>query len=556
MGNFVSSSCSASSRPTTTPSPSQLPTSPPSPSLPSHRKDRCALTSALATHATRLANLFRWSSVPGGRIRLDDIEEGHSLPTDDAMTRGPHAAADMPNNGRRRALLIGIAYHGELLNTHKDVDRYRDVLLGTSERLSSLFLFNFPHLFYCLSLFYCLIIVIRYPYCIYPLILDDTGTYGYSAEDVVVLKDDPALPDYLQPTRENILRELRHLVADAASGDRFTFLYSGHSNQQRSKDLNEEDFQDEYLITIDDDIVVDNELNDILVKPLPAGSSLFALLDTCHSGTLLDLPHYHCNSVYVPWRSKGKRRTNSWQNVTVIQDPLFSEAATTAPPRSSIANILAWGKPSAPTTTNARSVLPIFVSIPLSIDQRVAPAPIEVGARHLREYDLPSSPRLCASPVSRFPCDGWCRTDPESQTATVVSLAACSDYQRTWEAYDSSLTRIVCGFLEQNKRPSYKELMMHINYKLHATSRQLHEWTRSEKTKLKNARSPEASATGAVVTRVCDDEKQAPVPNCTEKKPSSADAESLSSFDGEMDNFQTPLLSSLVPLNMRDVLRV
>ena len=41
-----------------------------------------------------------------------------------------------------------------------------------------------------------------------------------------------------------------------------------------------------------------------------------ALLDTCHSGTLLDLPHYHCNSVYVPWRSKGKRRTKSWQNVT------------------------------------------------------------------------------------------------------------------------------------------------------------------------------------------------------------------------------------------------
>ncbi|KAF8497040.1 hypothetical protein F5888DRAFT_1699779 [Russula emetica] len=44
------------------------------------------------------------------------------------------------------------------------------------------------------------------------------------------------------------------------------------------------------LITIDDEIIIDNELDDILVKPLPTGSSLFALLDTCHSGTLLDLP--------------------------------------------------------------------------------------------------------------------------------------------------------------------------------------------------------------------------------------------------------------------------
>src|SRR6266702_5394887 len=155
MGNFVSSSCSASSRPTTTPSPPPPPppTSPPSPPSPppppEHRKHRCALTSALATHAARLANLFRWS----GRIRLDDIDKCQSLPADDVGARGPHADADVPN-GRRRALLIGIAYHGELLNTHKDVDRYRDVLLGTPERRSSLF--PICHLFYCLSLFYCL----------------------------------------------------------------------------------------------------------------------------------------------------------------------------------------------------------------------------------------------------------------------------------------------------------------------------------------------------------------------------------------------------------------
>ena len=126
MGNFVSSSCSTSSRPTTTSSPSP-PTSLPLPPTPSHRKDRTTLTSALTAHATRLAHLFSLSS-----IRLDDIEEGLSLPADDTGSRGPHADADsdLPN-GRQRALLIGIAYNGELSNTHKDVDRYRDMLLGT-----------------------------------------------------------------------------------------------------------------------------------------------------------------------------------------------------------------------------------------------------------------------------------------------------------------------------------------------------------------------------------------------------------------------------------------
>ncbi|KAI0297814.1 caspase domain-containing protein [Multifurca ochricompacta] len=297
------------------PSPSSSSSSLPTPS----NRGRCFLTSSpLSTQASRLANLFRWPT-SGRRTHIGDVEEGlpstgHFVPGSEAVAMRPAPSSRCRSSsfsGRRRALLIGISYRGELLNTHKDVDRYRGVLL----------------------------------------------------EDITVLKDDPALPSHLQPTRENILRELRRLVADAAPGDRFTFLYSGHSNQQRSKDLNEEDFKDEYLITIDDDIVVDNELNDILVMPLPAGCSLFALLDTCHSGTLLDLPHYHCNSVYVPWRSKGKRRTKSWQNVTVrrnaapIQGPFCADPA--ARPPLSIADVFARSK----SAERIRSVLPVFVTI-------------------------------------------------------------------------------------------------------------------------------------------------------------------------------------------------
>jgi hypothetical protein len=78
------------------------------------------------------------------------------------------------------------------------------------------------------------------------------------------------------------------------------------------------------------------ELKIILVDPLPIGCNLLvgsssfrvgfcilicrvrllqAIIDTCHSGTMLDLPHYHCNDVYVPWQSKGERRTMTMQNI-------------------------------------------------------------------------------------------------------------------------------------------------------------------------------------------------------------------------------------------------
>ena len=50
---------------------------------------------------------------------------------------------------------------------------------------------------------------------------------------------------------------------------------------------------------------MDNELNDILVKPLRTGVQLFALIDACHSGSSLDLP-YICRGIAtegtVIWR--------------------------------------------------------------------------------------------------------------------------------------------------------------------------------------------------------------------------------------------------------------
>ena len=62
------------------------------------------------------------------------------------------------------------------------------------------------------------------------------------------------------------------------------------------------------------------------------------------------------------------------------------------------------------------------------------------------------------------------------------------------------------------------------SFKLHATSRQLHDWTRTEKTKAKE-RAPQMVK-----------EEQADL--CSEKL-SSTQAET---FEGEMNNFQTPLV--------------
>lgn len=130
-----------------------------------------------------------------GGIRLTDVEEG--LPPDCATATATAApvtqAPSFPSSARRRALLIGISYHGELLNSHQDVDRYRDVLIGRFITVGA----HHPQLMFYL----CTI-----------------ATYGYRPEDILMLKDDPAFDPHLQPTRENIVSSLFFFVVFAVLG--------------------------------------------------------------------------------------------------------------------------------------------------------------------------------------------------------------------------------------------------------------------------------------------------------------------------------------------------
>jgi hypothetical protein len=184
MGNFVSFPRSRQTPPplprrrietnVQTPEPSPSSSSPPC-------TGRCSLASSLVTRAGQLVKVFRC------RTRLADVEEG-MLPTGDrTKDTGTVTAQGIPRPGsssRRRALLVGISYNGELLNAHKDVDRYRNVLLGM---LHIIFTYRrvFLHCLFC-----------------------SQGKYGYRPEDITILKDDSKSPNHLQPTRDNIVSSL------------------------------------------------------------------------------------------------------------------------------------------------------------------------------------------------------------------------------------------------------------------------------------------------------------------------------------------------------------
>ncbi|KAM7205772.1 Metacaspase-1A [Naviculisporaceae sp. PSN 640] len=119
--------------------------------------------------------------------------------------------------------------------------------------------------------------------------------YGYKREDMVLLTDDQQNP-VMQPTKENIIKAMQWLVANAQPNDALFLHYSGHGGQTEDLDGDEEDGNDEVIYPVDHETnghIVDDEIHHYVVKPLQAGVRLTAIFDSCHSGSVMDLPYIY-----------------------------------------------------------------------------------------------------------------------------------------------------------------------------------------------------------------------------------------------------------------------
>ncbi|KAM7478975.1 hypothetical protein LguiA_027188 [Lonicera macranthoides] len=180
----------------------------------------------------------------------------HSMPTTTVYSyysqpvQTPRLVVPCSAFGRRRAVLCGVSYYGT---------RYR--LKGTVNDIRCMRYFLVEKL-------------------------------GFSNDSILVLTEDERDP-YRIPTKHNILMALQWLVQGCQSGDSLVFHYSGHGSQQLDFHHDEMDGYDETLLPVDHEIagtILDDDINAIIVRPLPRGAKLHAIVDACHSGTVLDLP--------------------------------------------------------------------------------------------------------------------------------------------------------------------------------------------------------------------------------------------------------------------------
>ncbi|PIA43470.1 hypothetical protein AQUCO_01900102v1 [Aquilegia coerulea] len=130
---------------------------------------------------------------------------------------------------------------------------------------------------------------------------------GFPHDSILILTENERDP-YRIPTRQNIRNALKWLVQGCQPGDSLVFHYSGHGSQQPNINGDEIDGFDETLCPLDyetEGMILDDEINATIVRPLPKGTTLHAIMDACHSGTILDLP-YLCRM--------NKNGYYSWEN--------------------------------------------------------------------------------------------------------------------------------------------------------------------------------------------------------------------------------------------------
>ena len=121
-----------------------------------------------------------------------------------------------------------------------------------------------------------------------------------------------------KPTRQNILDEFKSLLVNSESGDLLFFLYSGHGSYTLDKNGDEKDRYDELLISSDFKGITDDELKAIILQYLKTDVTLFAMFDSCFSGTILDLKYQFLDSLNYDNYTENDKNIETIGNVFMI----------------------------------------------------------------------------------------------------------------------------------------------------------------------------------------------------------------------------------------------
>jgi hypothetical protein len=119
-------------------------------------------------------------------------------------------------------------------------------------------------------------------------------------------------------TRDNILNEFKNLLINSQEGDLLFLLFSGHGSNIFDKNNDEIDGNDELIISCDFKSILDDELKTIIQNYLKKNVTLFAMFDSCFSGSVLDLKYQYLDTLNYDKFTENSKDFETLGNVLMI----------------------------------------------------------------------------------------------------------------------------------------------------------------------------------------------------------------------------------------------
>jgi len=160
--------------------------------------------------------------------------------------------------------------------------------------------------------------------------------YGFT--NITTLTDETPI----KPTRDNILSEFTNLLANAQSGDLLFVLYSGHGSNVIDNSGDEASGYDDMIISSDLKGIIDDDLKAIIQANLKNGVNLFAMFDSCFSGTILDLRYQYLDSLNYDTFTENDKELETEGNVLLISGCTDNQTSADADINNRYQGAMTW----------------------------------------------------------------------------------------------------------------------------------------------------------------------------------------------------------------------
>jgi hypothetical protein len=144
--------------------------------------------------------------------------------------------------------------------------------------------------------------------------------------DITILTDNTIN----KPNKNNILNSFRNLLDNSQPGDLLFLSYSGHGSYDKDKNGDETTGFDQLIVPLDLNLIYDDELKSIIQSKLKPNVTLFAMFDSCFSGSVLDLRYQYMDSLNYDNFNENNKQLETKGHVFMISGCTDYQTSTDA----------------------------------------------------------------------------------------------------------------------------------------------------------------------------------------------------------------------------------